>query len=192
MRPDVQKPARLHDLGAQDISSLKTLAARLPEALWNSEDAGKENKFFCFTNTRHIIFRFFPPNGSPDDAYAHPIWSAWQDTLTPIMQAAAKPYGYAQPLFPKVMLARLAAGHSIDRHTDAAATNRQVHKIHVPLVTNPKAKMFIADEWFHLQDGRAYEVNNIVPHGVENAGDEDRVHFIFELYDGLGTPSALG
>lgn len=44
---------------------------------------------------------------------------------------------------------------------------------------------------FHLAAGYAWEVNNLVAHGVFNGGAQDRVHFIFEVFDGAG-PSSGG
>jgi hypothetical protein len=92
-------------------------------------------------------------------------------------------YAFEQPVFPKVMLARLAAGASIDRHTDGAGSNLFTHKIHLPIQTNERALMFIGGRSFHLKEGHAYEVNNLVPHGAQNLGSEDRIHLIFEVFD---------
>ena len=103
--------------------------------------------------------------------------------LLPIMKKMVEPYGFRQPEFPKVMLARLEAGHVIDRHVDGAGANLHTHKIHIPLQTNEKALFHIDDKSFNLKEGVGYEVNNIIPHGVENYGDEDRIHLIFEVFE---------
>nr|WP_268893581.1 aspartyl/asparaginyl beta-hydroxylase domain-containing protein [Pontixanthobacter luteolus] len=100
------------------------------------------------------------------------------------MDAAIAPFGFTKPVFPKAMLAKLLAGHRIDPHRDGAGSNERVHKIHVPLVTNPDATFHVNGEDFHLEAGHAYEVNNIVSHGAANGGNEDRIHFIFEVYEG--------
>lgn len=101
-----------------------------------------------------------------------------------MIDAAIQPYGYADPRVPKAMFARLKAGKEIARHTDGAGSNLEAHKIHVPLVTNSGATFAVGEKSFHLEVGRAYEVNNIRAHGAANQGAEDRIHFIFELYDG--------
>ena len=87
------------------------------------------------------------------------------------------------------MLARLAAGHGIDPHVDRQPSNPFVHKIHVPLRTNPRALLTIDDHALHLEAGGAWEVNNLVLHAAFNGGAEDRIHFIFEVYEGLGSES---
>ncbi|MXO84170.1 aspartyl beta-hydroxylase [Altererythrobacter aestiaquae] len=150
---------------------------------WGEEDARKENDFEVFDHTQHVVFRFIRGNRDPEDSYANPAWDIWEPVLMPVMQAAILPYAFRKPRFPKAMLAKLSAGHAIDPHYDGAGSNQRVHKIHVPLVTNPDAIFLVDGESFHLEAGNAYEVNNIVSHGAANSGSEDRIHFIFEVFE---------
>lgn len=113
----------------------------------------------------------------------------WQRYLLPVMAQAAAPYGYAKPIYPKAMLARLAAGRGIDLHVDSEASNPLVHKIHVPLRTDPRALLIVDDNAFHPEAGQAWDVNNLVPHGAFNGGDRDRIHLIFEVYEGTAEGS---
>lgn len=184
MPPKVQKPANVRPLGAVDADKLTLLAQRVSPTTWGEEDARKENDFDVFHHTQHVIFRFIRGNRDPEDCYANPAWDIWKPVLMPVMQAAIAPYQFRKPLFPKAMLAKLAAGHAIDPHYDGAGSNQRVHKIHVPLVTNPDAMFLVDDETFHLEAGSAYEVNNIKSHGAANGGSEDRIHFIFEVFEG--------
>ena len=182
--PRVEKPASVRRLGAVDVDALRAHVERLSEKVWRQEDAAKENDYFCFTHTSHIVFRFIPGNRTPLHYYSTPIWTVWQRWLLPVMAQAAAPYGYTEPVYPKAMLARLAAGHGIDRHVDGEGSHPLTHRIHVPLQTNPRATLTVDDTDFHLEYGHAFEVNNLVPHGVFNGGEEDRIHFIFEVFEG--------
>lgn len=179
----IRKPENILELGAIDISPIKNLVERTSEQVWNLENAHKENDFEVFHDTRHIVFRFIEGMRDHRKFYSNPNWAIWQGALLPLMQKVVEKYGFQKPEFPKVMLARLAAGAVIDRHKDGAGSNLYTHKIHVPIRSNEKALMFIKDEPFHLREGFAYEVNNIVSHAVENLGDEDRIHLIFEVFD---------
>ena len=181
--PRVKKPDAFRDLGAVDIAVLQAQVARLSEAVWDQEDNAKENKFEVFHHTRHIIFRFTPSNRDPREHYSTPIWMVWKQMLQPLLDGITAQYGHTSCAYSKIMLARLSAGSVIDRHIDGAGSNLVTHKVHVPLQTNPGAIFYIGDEKRHLDVGHAYEVNNIVPHGVENTGQEDRIHLIFEHYD---------
>ena len=182
----VVKPARVRPLSPVAIDDLRFHVARLSEKVWAQEDAAKENDYFCFHHTRHIIFRFIEGNRDPRRFYSQPIWAVWGRMLLPVMARAAAPYGFTDPVFPKVMLARLAAGHRIDTHRDGEGSHPYVHKIHVPLETNPGAVLTVDGEDFHLVAGQAFEVNNLAPHSVFNAGEADRIHLIFEVFEGAG------
>ena len=184
--PRVRKPALVRHLGAVDVAELRAYVERLPERVWRQCDAAKENKFPCFVHARHIVFRFTPGNRTPLRFYSTLIGEAWQRLLLPVMAQAAAPYGYARPVYPKAMLARLVADGHIARHRDDEATEAAAfaHKIHVPLQTNSRATLTVGDTGFHLEAGHAWEINNLAPHGAFNGGVHDRVHFIFEVFDG--------
>ena len=186
--PRVAKPARVRRLGAVDVTELRAHVGRVSEKVWRQEDADKENDYFCFTHTRHIVFRFIHGNRTPLRYYSNPIWTVWQRLLLPVMAQAAAPYGYAGPVYPKAMLARLAAGHGIDPHADSDGSGEDshplTHRIHVPLQTNPRATLTVDGADFHLEAAHAFEVNNLVTHSAFNGGAEDRIHFIFEVFEG--------
>ncbi|MFL9839911.1 aspartyl/asparaginyl beta-hydroxylase domain-containing protein [Sphingomonas sp. ST-64] len=179
----VEKPARIRDLGAVDTEALQRMVARLSETAWNRADAEKQNDFECFHSTRHLLFRFTPHNANPRLFDTYPAWHVWKPLLLPVFDHVTRGYGFRAREYPKAMLARLEAGGTIDRHVDGGESDRRAHKIHVPLQTNPKALIVIEGEPFHLRAGHAYEVNNVVRHAVENFGDEDRIHLVFEVFD---------
>ena len=188
--PRVQKPATVRRLGPVDASALTAQVARLSHEAWRREDGVKENRFPCFHHTRHVIFRFIAGNEDPRHFYSDPSWRVWSRWLLPPMTRAASVYGFAEPVFPKAMLARLEAGQWIDTHID---TNRDepgshplVHKVHIPLQTEPGAVVTVRGASTHLAPGYAWEVNNLAPHGAFNGGTRDRIHFIFEVFEGAG------
>lgn len=183
MLPPVDKPSSFRDLGPINVETLIKLADNLPENIWAFADERKENKFAVFHDTQHIIFRFTRGNIDPRDSYDTPFWTSWSKHLLPLMESISANLSIKKPTFSKAMLARLKAGGRIEKHSDGAGSNLSSHKIHVPLISNPNVRFHIGDKTCHLEVGRAYEVNNIVKHGVDNLGDEDRIHFIFEVYD---------
>ncbi len=79
-----------------------------------------------------------------------------------------------------VLLIRI--GGEISRHVDADAS-RYIHKIHVPLITNPETIFHIGQQSKHILAGEIVEVNNKRVHSVKNAGEQDRIHLIFECYN---------
>ena len=195
LRP-VEKPYAVRRLGAVDVAQLRALVARLSEKAWDAEDAAKENDFPVLSQARHVVFRFVPESLPLARFYSKPLWNVWRRWLLPVMDEATRPYGFAAPVYPKAMLARLAAGCGIEAHEDRGGLNPLAHKIHVPLETCPRATFTVRGEAFHLQLGHAYEVNNSAEHSAFNGGTRDRIHLIFEVFEGAGmewrqTPSTL-
>ncbi|HFD12775.1 MAG TPA: aspartyl beta-hydroxylase [Crenotrichaceae bacterium] len=179
----VHKPATIKNLGSVNIEPLLLLLQKLPDSYWNNENRFKENKFQVFHSTQHIVFRFIENFMDPRVFYSEPSWKLFQHSLLPVMNEVAARYDYAHPQFPKAMLARLNAGANIDQHKDNGNSNHYVHKIHVPLLSTPKVKFLEGKQTFFLKPGNAYEVNNLIAHGVVNDSEQDRIHFIFELFN---------
>ncbi len=98
------------------------------------------------------------------------------------MEQAANCLGYKDYRFPRVMLAKLPCGGVISQHTDRMASYF-IHKIHVPLITNPQTVFHVGAQQRNLSVGEIVEVNNKRIHAVENNGEQDRVHLIFECYN---------
>jgi aspartyl/asparaginyl beta-hydroxylase (cupin superfamily) len=81
------------------------------------------------------------------------------------------------------MFAKLRAGGNIKAHKDGNAAATFPHKIHIPIQTNEKVAFFVNPKIYHFEKGKAYEVNNLAPHYVENLGEKDRIHLIFEYFN---------
>ena len=74
---------------------------------------------------------------------------------------------------------RLAGGRILP-HRDSHPSFGAGHRIHVPIVTNPRVRFMIDGRPFQLEVGQAYEINNQKVHSVMNKGDVDRINFIFD------------
>ncbi|MGB0525422.1 MAG: aspartyl/asparaginyl beta-hydroxylase domain-containing protein [Flammeovirgaceae bacterium] len=180
--PMIEKPATIRQLGTVHLGDVKQLVAQLPQALWAAETSRRANDYFCFHDTEHILFVFM--HGENHENYVEkPLWNFWKPKLMPLIEQAVKPYGYERGVVVKAMFAKLKARGKITKHIDYVTRDQHVHKIHIPIITNPAVKMLVGTEEFYLQEGEAYEVNNLIYHAVNNDSDEDRVHFIFEYYN---------
>ena len=184
VQPNPRKTRTFRHLGQVDIARAKRSSARaIPEELWNAENADKPNRFEALDVTRHIVFRFVANYRDWRDSYDRPLWAEWKHLLEPVMQAATADYGYAHGVYPRVMLARMAAGGVIQPHRDANPAAKWPHKIHVPIVTNDQVIFRVEGAQYVMPEGQAVEVNNMGVHAVENRGGTDRIHLIFEYYD---------
>lgn len=134
-------------------------------------------------DSRHIVFKF--PDSYPQShlsASHTALWDDWEELLTPIIEVVRRSYGFVEYATSKIMLSSLRAHAQVPPHMDSSPSSIVPHKVHVPLITNPGVTFVIDGGRHHLAVGRAYEINNLLMHSVENAGDLDRVHFIFEIY----------
>ena len=183
IQPNPRKTASVRRLGQVDIAPLKSAVAAIPDALWDAENANKPNRFGALDATRHIIFRFVSNFRDWRDSYDRPLWGEWKGLLEPVLEAATAPYGYARGAFPRVMLARMAPGGVIHPHRDENPAAKWPHKIHVPVQTNAGVTFFVDRIAYRFEEGEAVEVNNMGLHAVENRGETDRIHLIFEYYD---------
>jgi len=183
IQPNPRKTTTIRRLGRVDIAKLKQAIATLPEELWESENAAKPNRFGALDETRHIVFRFVSTFRDWRQSYDRPLWNEWQGLLQPVLDAATRAYGYSRGAFPRVMLARMAPGGVIHPHRDENPAAKWPHKIHVPLQTNERVTFYVDGVGYRLEEGEAVEVNNMGVHAVENSGDTDRIHLIFEYFD---------
>lgn len=183
MRPNPRKTVKFRDLGRVDIGALKAAVLNIPEELWDLENADKPNRFDVLDVTRHIVFRFVSNFRDWRQSFDRPLWEEWRELIEPVLATATADFGYANGVYPRVMLARMAAGGVIQPHRDANPAAKWPHKIHVPLITNENVIFYVEGARRHLVEGEAVEVNNMGTHSVENRGATDRIHLIFEYYD---------
>jgi quercetin dioxygenase-like cupin family protein len=74
----------------------------------------------------------------------------------------------------------LAAGQEHPAHTDEQPPD-WVTRVHVPIVTNPRATVTTDDGTMHMEAGTAYRVNTRERHAVRNDGETPRVHLVFDV-----------
>ena len=178
-----RKTASFRALGRVDVSGLSDAILALPDAVWEFENSSKPNDYRALDRTRHIVFRFVDSTRDWRRSHDRPLWDAWRLRLEPVLRQAVAPYGYANGVFPRVMLARMPPGGEIRPHQDTNVAARWPHKIHIPILTNERVAFWIDGKAYHLPAGEAFEVNNMAVHAVRNDGDSDRIHLIFEYYD---------
>lgn len=176
------KTSSVRRLGDVSITKLRKAVLEIPDEQWAHENNQKPNKFGVFESTQHIVFRFIDSFKSHSNYHDFPLWEGWKPIIEPVMREAVKPYGYKKGEHPRIMLAKLLANGKIGRHVDGALAAQFPHKIHVPLVTNAKATFDVNGQPYHLEEGKAYEVNNNAKHSAKNDGDSDRIHLIFEYF----------
>ena len=79
----------------------------------------------------------------------------------------------------RCLFAKLKAKGQVPLHIDKGEYFDKTVRIHIPIVTNPEAKMFVGGRVFSMKVGEVWAINNSTVHGVVNAHEsEARTHLI--------------
>lgn len=87
---------------------------------------------------------------------------------------------YPEASLVNLQITELPPGAEIARHRDQFLL-AQFHRLHVPLITDPKVQFGIDGQVFFLQPDRLYELDNTRPHAVWNRASVTRLHFLIDL-----------
>jgi hypothetical protein len=124
-----------------------------------------------------------------------------KENITPVVPASqeartspvrATPLLERSPYFQEVLesfpcdfnIARLLSmepGLLLKKHVDRVRSRSyQLARLHIPILTNPKARLFAHGRWIQPQVGECWYLDSGLPHLVRNDGDERRVHLVMD------------
>ncbi len=109
-----------------------------------------------------------------------PGWDRLAEFAVPVMHEIIGNWYPPGGTIIRAMAAKLLAGGRIVPHRDSHPSFGAGHRIHVPIITNPRVRFMIDGRPYQLQVGEAYEINNQKVHSVMNKGAADRINFIFD------------
>ena len=171
---------RTRDLGLVDCAALLTAVQDLGESAWMAQ-AYRQASYNVHRSTQSIVLCFIDLHRWPRVDVAREVgWEWLGECAVPVMEeiiARCYPPG---GVVIRAMAVRLPSGARITPHVDEHESLRISHRIHLPLVTNPRVRFFIDGVPHRFESGRAVEVNNQLSHSVMNDGASDRIHFIFD------------
>lgn len=78
-------------------------------------------------------------------------------------------------------IVKLKAGAKIRKHVDGGTMLHYSRRIHIPVITNPEVYFTVNNEKINMIESQGYEINNTLPHSVENNSALDRVHIIIDI-----------
>ena len=142
----------------------------------------RQNRYRAHEATRSIVF-----------AWLENTWQAGEVVELmrpryPPPELTAQVWAFAERLLverpgviAKLMLAELASGQRIRRHSDEAPALVLAHRCHLPILSNEQVVFNVDHEPRALQPGVCYELDNTRPHAVRNDGPSPRVHLICDV-----------
>lgn len=102
-----------------------------------------------------------------------PIWDILGEEITRLEN-------YLNGRSVSIIFANLLSFGKIPSHIDEKYL-RKVHRCHLPIITNDDVTFYVDREPLKLKEGVFYEINNQLPHKVENNSLQDRVHLIIDI-----------
>lgn len=169
----------LRELGDVDSAALVRAILALDEDAWLA-DTRRQNAYEVHRQTHSVVLVFC--DGPMDNLVVSKAegWDRLAGDAVPLMHdLIARHYSPGGTII-RAMAAKLLAGGRINPHFDSHASFRHSHRIHVPVTTNPRVRFMIDGKPFHMEVGKAYEINNQMTHSVMNTGGDDRITFIFD------------
>lgn len=115
--------------------------------------------------------------------YNAQLYDMLKTELDEVVDLAKKFYGNNQLVVTRMLFAKLKANSVIPKHHDNGIVLEYGHRIHLPIVTNPKVYFSVGRRTMNMLSGDMYEINNTRTHHVENNSDQDRIHRIMDLFD---------
>ncbi len=109
-----------------------------------------------------------------------PLYVKYYPLIEPILKELKEHYNFRQYA---AFLARLHPHTNIGMHPDSGNFLTLCHRVHVPLVTNPKIEYIIEDKKYYWKKGTIYEFDNTLLHGVSNKSNNHRIHLVINLYN---------
>lgn len=156
-----------------DISELQKEVAKLTDEQWMEWEL-RQNRYKVHSATQSYPF-YFSEYGEKATAYNLDT-KLWQLTK-PIIERIEQWYNRKAEVS---ILVKLLPSRSILPHTDGGWFVN-THRIHVPIITDPRILFILDGKKYHLGCGYAYELNNIVTHSVVNPTNIGRVHLMVDL-----------
>lgn len=156
-----------------DVRELQQEVTKLTKDQW-MEWGLRQSKYRVHSSTQTYPF-YFSEYGEPSKAYNldTKLWLL----AKPIIEEVENFYNRKAEIS---ILINLPPGAMIAPHVDAGWLVN-THRIHIPIITDPKILFVLDDKKFHLQSGYAYEMNNLVQHSVINPTNIGRVHLMVDL-----------
>jgi hypothetical protein len=175
---DIGAPIR--SFGKVDMESLAAAILAQDDAAWN-ENVQRQKDYEVHEQTRSIVLLFAEVSDWPAlEVSKQPGWDRLAETAVPLMHQIIRNWYPPGGTIIRAMAAKLLAGGRILPHRDSHPSFGAGHRIHVPIITNPRVRFMIDGRPFQFAIGEAYEINNQKVHSVMNKGTVDRINFIFD------------
>lgn len=162
--------------GTTNVRPIVSRLAELPDSAWKKSAREKRHKAH---NQTEAVLLIHDADMRHRDPTVHEQHANFEKLLAPTMSSIAEFYG-GDGYFIRALFARLRAKSAILPHIDLTFSLLHCHRVHIPIVTNDGVVFTIGGEAKNLRPGEIWEINNATVHGVDNDGEDARVHLIVD------------
>lgn len=176
-------------IGQVDVSPIKQLLKNLTPRHWIA-DSTRQTRYEVHKDTQTIAL-VYDPDFRHTSPTQRPALQMFGRAVEPVLAQVANYYDntpaarklvkqYGQGFCIRATLVRLNPGGKIDPHQDKNHSLAHSHRIHIPVITNPKVHFHVAGQCINMQEGNIIEINNRREHYVENLSKQERIHLILD------------
>lgn len=179
---------RCQALGQVDIKELTQAINRQPKEAWDADEDLRKN----LAGNRQTQSLFLQVISGPefinilkqrpltqDDVLFYSAWESLHKEVQPIVDYALSHFEKNGVIL-RIQIARMLPGAKILPHIDSSPLLTSSYRLHVPIKTNDDVHFMVDGERIKMQEGQLYNLNNRVPHWVENRSNEARTHLIID------------
>jgi len=170
----------IRNLGPVECAALRQKVLALGEGTWTSDALRQVTFRNVHSQTQSLVLIFCDEKWPDVTVSFRSAWHYLGQLAAPVMDAIVRQHYPPGGRVLRAMMARLPPGAEIGRHIDDHPSFAASHRIHVPLLTNPLVSFIVGDARIPTEEGVAFELNNAMPHEVQNASEAPRIHFIFD------------
>jgi hypothetical protein len=149
----------------------------LPARDWleHTPAASVRGRTHAHTETLPVLFDedFRHMNGT-----RRPHFELFEPCINPLLARFETIFGGGYPV--RIIVPRLFPRATITAHADGGHSLPFVHRIHMPLTTNPQVEFVVGGETRQIAEGEIWEINNTRIHSVRNRGMATRIHLIVD------------
>ena len=169
------------ELGQFNVSGLEAEISKF-DLEWKIDTSRQDNNY-THSNTNMYQICYTDYNWSPGSSI---VTNQVNNLKTPkaikeLLDIYNKLEYYYEGKIIRCEIVKMLKNTKIPKHVDGGPLLSYSRRVHVPIITNKKITFTVMDNTIHMKKGGWYEINNQLPHSVNNETDIDRVHIIIDV-----------
>ena len=169
------------ELGQFNVSGLEAEISKF-DLEWKIDTSRQDNNY-THSNTNMYQICYTDYNWSPGSSI---VTNQVNNLKTPkaikeLLDIYNKLEYYYEGKIIRCEIVKMLKNTKIPKHVDGGPLLYYSRRVHVPVITNEKITFTVMDNTIHMKKGGWYEINNQLPHSVNNETDIDRVHIIIDV-----------